>query len=279
MAMGIEEALCRLGFKAYTLDGDNVRHGLNEDLGFSQKDREENIRRIAHTAALFADSNTICLTSFISPFAKDRQRAREIHERAQLPFFEVFCNASLEVCEQRDVKGLYKKARKGEIPEFTGISMPYEVPEKPDLVLNTGSDSIEICVKQVLDMLIKSGVIPTETVKPAIKELLIDSSDAAQIQAEAQTLPSLAINQVDLQWVQVLSEGWATPLYGFMREKEYLQCLYFGGIFVDGKFHNHTIPIVLAINKEDKERLEKESQITLKYGDKPVAVLKNVEVC
>ncbi|MEO5334699.1 MAG: adenylyl-sulfate kinase [Magnetococcus sp. YQC-5] len=135
----------------YSLDGDNVRHGLCGDLGFSHKDRVENIRRIGEMAKLMVDAGLIVLCGFISPFQADRNRVRNLVGPDD--FLEIYCHCSLEVCEQRDVKGLYHKARIGAIPEFTGISSPYEPPENPELILNTGSDSIETCLRQVMELL------------------------------------------------------------------------------------------------------------------------------
>jgi adenylylsulfate kinase len=137
LAHAVEEQLYQKGFNTYVLDGDNVRHGLCADLGFSDDDRKENIRRISHLANLFVQAGVIVLTAFISPFRADRDNARKI---AGADFHEIYCNCSLEVCEQRDVKGLYKRARAGEIPHFTGISSPYEAPDHPELVTNTDSD-------------------------------------------------------------------------------------------------------------------------------------------
>jgi 3'-phosphoadenosine 5'-phosphosulfate synthase len=148
--------LCRNKIFTYALDGDNIRYGLNKDLGFTSEDRTENIRRIGEVARLFADAGAIALTSFISPFARDRDTARRIHEEGDLPFFEVFVDTPIEVCEQRDVKGLYKKARAGAISEFTGISSKYEYPVKPDLVLKAGEDSLGDCIKKVIQLLIQN---------------------------------------------------------------------------------------------------------------------------
>lgn len=138
VAFTLEHALIESGRMAYVLDGDNVRHGLNKDLGFSADDREENIRRIGEVASLFADGGVVTMTSFISPYRIDRRLARKIHEDAGLEFIEVFVDASVDLCEKRDPKGLYKKARKGEIKGFTGIDDPYEAPESPEIVVNTG---------------------------------------------------------------------------------------------------------------------------------------------
>lgn len=135
----------------YVLDGDNIRHGLNKDLGFSEEARTENIRRIGEVAKLFVDSGTIVLTAFISPFREDRTQVRDILEADE--FIEVFVSCPIEECEKRDPKGLYKKARSGEIKQFTGIDSPYEEPEKPEIVVSTHLDSIEECAEQVIQYL------------------------------------------------------------------------------------------------------------------------------
>jgi bifunctional enzyme CysN/CysC len=148
LAMEIEQRLFQKGYHVYVLDGDNVRRGLNANLGFSPEDRAENIRRVGEVAALFADSGMICLTAFISPYRADRERARAAAPEA---FHEVYIKAGLEACEKRDPKGLYKKARRGEIAEFTGISAPYEPPASPELTIDTEAASVEECVRQALD--------------------------------------------------------------------------------------------------------------------------------
>jgi adenylylsulfate kinase len=159
IAFTVEHALVERGHLAYCLDGDNIRHGLNKNLGFSPEDRNENIRRIGEVAKLFADTGVLTFTSFISPYRVDRDEARRIHEDAGLPFIEVFVKASLAVCEERDPKGLYKKARAGEVPEFTGISAPYEEPRKPEIVVDTGVLSPQECCLVVLDYLRERGLI------------------------------------------------------------------------------------------------------------------------
>jgi len=151
LAHAVEEQLYQKGCRTFVLDGDNVRHGLCGDLGFSDEDRKENIRRIGELAKLMLESGVIALTAFISPFASERRLARSLVPHGE--FIEIYCNSSIEVCEERDVKGLYKKARKGEIKEFTGISSPYEVPKNPELIVNTDSDDLSDCVKQVIDLL------------------------------------------------------------------------------------------------------------------------------
>lgn len=149
LAHSVEEALHQQGCRTFVLDGDNVRHGLCGDLGFSVKDRQENIRRIGEMAKLFMEAGIIVLTAFISPYRSDRNRVR--HIVGPNNFIEIYCEASIEVCETRDVKGLYKKARAGEITNFTGISSLYEAPENPELDLKTGVASLEECVQQVLE--------------------------------------------------------------------------------------------------------------------------------
>lgn len=138
LAFQLEHMLVEQSYKAYVLDGDNVRHGLNSNLGFSAADREENIRRVGEVSKLFADAGMIVMSSFISPFRKDRELVRSIHAQAGLPFIEIFIDTPLDVCEERDPKQLYAKARRGEIKDFTGISSPYERPEAAEIVITNG---------------------------------------------------------------------------------------------------------------------------------------------
>ena len=159
LGFSLEHALVQQGRLAYVLDGDNVRHGLNKNLGFSAEDRDENIRRIGEVAKLFADAGAISITSFISPYRADRDRARKLHDEAGLPFIEVFVDTPLEVCEQRDPKGLYKKARAGEIANFTGISDPYEPPEKPEVVIKTADRKLPECVAELAAYLESHGIL------------------------------------------------------------------------------------------------------------------------
>lgn len=169
LARALEQALLTIGHAAYVLDGDNIRHGLNADLGFSQTDRSENIRRVAHVAALLADAGMITITAFISPDAADRLKAREIIEKTSESestttqrFFEVFINTPLDICEARDPKALYAKARAGEIADFTGISAPFEVPEASDLQLDTADATVDESVKQALQFLRREDIISQE---------------------------------------------------------------------------------------------------------------------
>ena len=158
IALATEAALVERGINAFILDGDNVRHGLNSNLGFSPEDRTENIRRIGEVCKLFCDAGSLVFSAFISPYRADRDLVREKHTEGT--FIEVLIDASVEVCESRDVKGLYAKARAGEIPEFTGISAPYEAPENPELVINTANLSIDESVAQVIAHLEAQGIIP-----------------------------------------------------------------------------------------------------------------------
>jgi 3'-phosphoadenosine 5'-phosphosulfate synthase len=143
------------------LDGDNIRTGLNKNLGFSQVDREENIRRVAEVAKLFADSGVVAICSFVSPFAEDRDMARKIHKDADLKFFEIFVDTPLNVCEARDVKGLYKKAREGSIQGFTGVTQAYEAPEQPNLVVKTEGVSVRESTRKLIDLLVAENIIPS----------------------------------------------------------------------------------------------------------------------
>ncbi len=157
LAHAVEERLHQMGCRTYVLDGDNVRHGLCGDLGFSEEDRKENIRRVGNVSKLFLDAGVIVLSAFISPFMADRQLVRNMVTPGD--FLEIYCNSPVEVCEQRDVKGLYKKARQGEIKEFTGITSPYEIPGNPELTTNTGTEVLENCVSQVINLLTIRNII------------------------------------------------------------------------------------------------------------------------
>jgi len=157
LAHAVEERLHQSGCRTFVLDGDNVRHGLCSDLGFSDEDRVENIRRIGEVAKLFVEAGTIAMTAFISPFRADREKVRGLVMHGD--FIEIYCKASLDVCEQRDPKGLYKKARAGQIPAFTGISSPYEEPESPELTVDTGAASLDNSVEMVIDLLTSREII------------------------------------------------------------------------------------------------------------------------
>jgi len=275
IANALEQYLCLRGIPTYGLDGDNLRTGLNKNLGFSPGEREENIRRVGEVAKLFADAGIICVTSFISPYERDRKKARQMHETSGLSFFECYVNTPIEVCEERDVKGLYKKARAGLIKGFTGIDSAYEPPSNPDLNLNAGKQSIDQCVQQLVKLLVSKGIVPLTTVNE-VNELFVPENELDTYLGEANSLESLKINKLDMQWVQVLAEGWASPLNGFMNEREYLQAIHFNCL-QDSDNISQSVPIVLAVNTTDKERLMDCKAFTLVYEGVPVAILRAPE--
>ncbi|CAB0011469.1 unnamed protein product [Nesidiocoris tenuis] len=272
ISFALEAFLVSRGIPAYGLDGDNIRTGLNKNLGFSPEDREENIRRVAEVARLFADSGVIALCSFVSPFALDREMARKIHKDNDLPFFEVFIDTPIDVCEERDVKGLYKKARQGMIKGFTGVDQPYEKPTSPDLILDTVGSTVGDCSMTVVKLLQDNGILPDIGTVDEIKELFVPQEKLALTLAESKTLPYLALTELDLQWVQVLSEGWASPLNGFMTEDELLNVFHFNTL---DSSTNQSVAIVLPVSTADKERLNGSSGVTLVYEGRPVAILRS----
>uniref|UniRef100_A0A915CUL3 Adenylyl-sulfate kinase n=1 Tax=Ditylenchus dipsaci TaxID=166011 RepID=A0A915CUL3_9BILA len=270
ISFALEKTLIHLGLPAYGLDGDNVRHGLCKNLGFKKDDRAENIRRVAE------------VSSYLQTWGK-------IHESDGLKFFEIHVNTPLHVCEERDTKKLYKKARAGELKGFTGIDSVYEIPEKPDLVLNCGSDTEAHCVQKVLQFLYDNNVLPEKAMHQLcgqpVHELFVSPEEAATKSGHLEVTPSIELTLVDLQWLQVLSEGWATPLTGFMRERQYLQCLHHGQLFDLEKLDplNQSIPIVLPITDQQKARLLKSDgqvveSVRLLYKGQLVALLYQPEV-
>ena len=157
LAHSVEEELYKLGCRTFVLDGDNVRHGLSSNLTFSDDDRKENIRRIGEAAKLMMEAGVIAMTAFIGPFKEDRNIVRQLLPHGD--FIEIYCKASLEVCESRDVKGLYKRARTGEIKNYTGIDSPYEAPDNPELIINTESESLEESIAKVINFLKSKEII------------------------------------------------------------------------------------------------------------------------
>ncbi|KAF8371149.1 pps-1 [Pristionchus pacificus] len=309
VSFALEKALTQMGIPCYGLDGDNVRHGLCKNLGFSKDDRAENIRRVAEVAKLFADAGMVTLASFISPFRVDRDSAREIHKTSGLPFFEVYVDAPLEVCESRDPKDLYKKARKGQVQGMTGIDSAYEPPVAADLVLHSGKDSAEECVNNVLEFLVREGVVPMKALSslaPLVRQLIVSPSIRSTLEEELRGIEyEVELDLVELQWLQVLAEGWASPLYGFMRERQYLQALHFGQMLdlkrkcifpgeeevedeegedsfpMDGPL-NQSVPIVLTITSQEKEQVMRNGHtvpaIALSYEGKRIAILRKGEI-
>lgn len=276
LSFAVEAELCRRGVPAYGLDGDNMRTGLNKNLGFSPEDRAENIRRVGEVSKLFADGGIVSLASFISPFRKDRDDVRVLHEEAGLKFIECYVGTPLEVCESRDPKGLYKKARAGIIKGFTGIDGVYEEPENPELVVGAKNESIEECVSQVMKYLEKRDIIPSVTQE--VIDLFVPADQAEAAKAEAEKLAKLTIDKLSMEWLQVLAEGWASPLKGFMREKEFLQCLHFNALTSkEGRVSNQSVPIVLPATAEEKAQMESADAITLVYEGKNIAILRRPE--
>jgi len=275
--MALEEYLCSKNIPAYVLDGDNIRFGLNKDLGFSPEDREENIRRIGEVSKLFADAGVVCLVSFISPYRKDRDRARTIHETAGLPFVECHVDTPLSECERRDVKGLYKKARDGVIKGFTGIDAPYEAPEKPELNLKTVDRTVKESVGQIVAHLKDQGIVSRESGE-LCEDMFVPADQLEELKSEADSLEKLELTKYQQQWLQVISEGWAYPLQGFMREDDLLTCQHFNTITRDGKRHNQSIPILLTVDDATKARLDGKEAIALTYEGKIHAILREPEI-
>lgn len=176
IAVALEKALFAMGKLSYRLDGDNVRLGINKNLGFSEEDRKENIRRIGEVAKLFSDAGTISLSSFISPYKADRDEVRALHEAADIQYIEIFVDCALSVAEERDPKGLYKKARAGEIKNFTGIDDPYEAPEKPEIHLRTDEMTIEEEVGIIVDYLVDAGVLQSQYLTRATDQAIAASA-------------------------------------------------------------------------------------------------------
>lgn len=169
LAMALEHALMKLGYSCYVLDGDNVRNGLNANLGFSPEDRTENIRRVGEVAALFADAGLICITAFISPYRFDRARARTACRKG---FHEIHVAADLATCESRDPKGLYRKARSGELREFTGISAPYEAPDSPELRIDTGGEAMVVSLEKLVTYVLSRLPLRRRTPSPVPAEII-----------------------------------------------------------------------------------------------------------
>ena len=257
-------------------------------------DCNENIRRAGEVTRMFADCGMVTLASFVSPLRVDREMVRKIHVDAGILFLEVFVSTPLSVCEERDPKGLYKRARAGEISGLIpDINEPYEAPEHPDLTVALPGQSIAECIRSVVNLLRRHGQLPlTSKISvycddssdlyadgdiPDLVELFVPADQVAAKEAEAETHPKLEIDEVSMQWTQVLAEGWASPLKGFMREKEFLQCLHFNTLTVDGVVHNQSVAIVLPATTEQKTAIGNAEAITLVYKGKNVAILRKPE--
>ena len=218
---------------------------------------------------------------YLHHYLQDRDRARAIHQSAGLPFIECHVGTPLEECERRDVKGLYKKARTGIIQGFTGIDAPYEAPLNPEVELQTTEHSVDGCVHKILKHLNHINVVDEKALNEFSGErndLFVNQNEIMAKELEADSLPKYELSKVDCQWLQVLSEGWAAPLRGFMREDDFLTCLHFNTVTRNNERHNQSIPIVLPVNDEAKARIEGQKAITLRYNGKDLAILRNPEV-
>jgi len=261
--------------KVFLLDGDVIRSGLNKDLGFTAEARAENIRRISEVAKLFALAGQIVFVAFISPYSKDRDFARKIHADAGLEFAECHISASLEVCETRDVKGLYKKARAGIIKNFTGVSDPYEAPPSPELDVNTGDLSLDAATNFVLKHLTARGTLVDNNASRVVESLV--KAPTAEQETEAAGLKFIDVDEIQAQYLQTIGEGWAFPLNRFMSEIELLSVIQMKTLTdAEGKRHLLSVPITQHLTAEQKAELEGEKKIAIKcskISDKVLAVI------
>ena len=266
--------------KVFLLDGDVIRTGLNKDLGFSPEDRKENIRRISEVSKLFCMAGQIVFVAFISPYGADRDFAKSVHEAAGLKFFECHISASLEVCEGRDVKGLYKKARDGIIPNFTGVSAPYEAPENPAMNIDTGSLSLDACQSMVLNHMKDNGVMRSNQERVIAESLWKDASEEEA--KEFGDLPVLDITKHQVEYLQTIGDGWAAPLNRFMNELELLEVMNMKTITdAQGKRHLLSVPITQSVTAEQKEAFANAGKIAIKcsaIGSEDVLAVINAPV-
>lgn len=278
IARNTKKFLDRFNIPSVHLDGDTLREGLNADLGFSREDRRENVRRVGEVALLHSRSGFITLVSLISPYAEHRIAVRQIHEAKKIKFFEVYINTPIEICEVRDPKQLYRLARQGDIPNFTGVSpeAPYEQPACPDLLIESGIFAIDCCTKKVIRLLVEHQMVPSAILDPVDRHLPI--TQKIDLYEAAKLLPKIELDDISLQWVQVIAEGWATPLEGFMREREFLECLHFKTLTVNNMVHNQSIPIVLPISEAERISLRGLGSTCLTYDGKMIGILNDLEI-
>ena len=249
--------------KVFLLDGDVIRTGLNKDLGFSKEDRAENIRRIAEVSKLFCMAGQIVFVAFISPYSADRDFARNVHQAAGLKFYECHISASLEVCEGRDVKGLYKKARAGVIPNFTGVSDPYEAPPTPELNIDTGSFTLAQCETMVMNHMQTHGVMKSNQERTVAESMWKDAT--AEELTEFAGLQVLDIDQHQVEYLQTIGDGWAAPLNRFMNELELLEVMNMKTITDgEGKRHLMSVPITQSVSADEREALEGQAKVAIK---------------
>lgn len=312
----LEDQLVMLhGKSVYRLDGDNIRTGLNRDLGFSTADRAESVRRVGELACLFNDAGTVTIVSLISPYREDRDAVRKRHEEQGLRFIEVFMDVPLTVVQDRDPKGLYKKVAAGLIKGFTGVDDPYEAPEHAELVIKNRDLTVQQSVDMILRKLFKDGVLVGGPTLPnglpypdgdELVDLLVSNSDLKSKTEEAATLPKALLTDIDVNWLQTIAEGWAAPLKGFMREGVLLQTMHFNSILVDPfnltgsksinevatdfmgfnqtvapKRVSMSVPIVLPCTEYTKIAIEssgKKAVALVSKNGKTLAILRNPEI-
>ena len=304
IARAVEEELFRRGHRVYVLDGDNIRHGLNRDLGFSPADRAENIRRIGEVAKLFADAGVLTLTAFISPYRDDRNAVRALH--ADGDFIEVLVDAPLEVCEARDPKGLYAKARAGHLPEFTGISAPYEPPPVPDVVLDTSDHTVVQAADQLIRYLeehqyidpatspgaiaaiVRDPIVDAAPLGPAVAGVAdaiapyggalvqrrLEGAEAADARARAEALPRVQVSGVTLSDLYLVAVGALSPLGGFVRGADY-EAILERLALSDGL--PWSIPVTLPVPVAEADRLHRGDDVALLAPDGEPAALVTVE--
>lgn len=309
-----EQLVLHHGKSVYRLDGDNIRTGLNRDLGFSKADRAESVRRVGELACLFADAGMITIVSLVSPYKSDRDAVRKRHKDQGIKFLEVFMDVPLTVVQDRDPKGLYAKVAAGELKGFTGVDDPYEAPTHAELVIKNHDLTIQESVDIIMRKLVKEGVLVGSPTLPnglpypdgdEIIDLLVPPRLVQQKFAEAATLPKALLTDIDVNWLQTIAEGWAAPLKGFMREGTLLQTMHFNSILVDpfnitgSKSFNEmktnfldfktvppkrvsmSVPIVLPITAFTKAQVETSGKnavaLVSKHG-KVLAILRNPEI-
>jgi 3'-phosphoadenosine 5'-phosphosulfate synthase len=237
-----EQLVLESGKSVYRLDGDNIRTGLNRDLGFSKADREESVRRVGELACLFSDAGMITIVSLVSPYKADRDLARKRHEQQGISFMEVFMDVPLSVVQKRDPKGLYKKVAEGKLKGFTGVDDPYEAPTNAEINIANEEHTIQESVDIIMQELRKHGVLVGGPTLPLglpypdgdeIIDLEVPEKDKTKRAREAESLPSVLLTDIDVNWLQTIGEGWAAPLKGFMREGALLQTMHFNSMLVD----------------------------------------------
>lgn len=302
--------LLAMGKNVYNIDGDNLRTGLTRDLGFSADDRAESVRRASEVAQLFSEAGVVTVVSLISPYRKDRDEARAAHKQRGIPFLEVFMDVPLSVVKARDPKGLYKKVAAGMIKNFTGIDSPYEPPLSPEVVLKNAEMPVEQCVDVLIAELRRRGFLSgapdaaSGLASPdggELVNLIVPQDQLPTKLAEAASLPSVPLTDLDVNWLQVIGEGWAAPLKGFMREGTLVQALHFNSMLVDqsnftglGGYTTQAtnwmqedfpservsmpVPIVLPITDFTRRAIGKAKAVALtNSAGVPLAILRNPE--